>query len=91
MPELQQDFRVLRLHVESPQVSRLGLGEISRVLVHVPALEKEEDVDVRGGGAQNSVVELGSLVILLAVPGFVRTAEEFALGQASRHCANNRA
>ena len=79
MPELQQDFRVLRLHAKRLQVSRLGLGEIPRVLVHVPALEKEEDVDVRGGGAQSPVVELGGLVILLAIPGFVGEAEQFAL------------
>ena len=43
------------------------------------ALEKEEDINVRRYSAQGPVVEFGGDQILLAIPGIIRKAKEFAL------------
>jgi len=79
VPELQQDFRILRLQAKSLQVSRFRLRKVPGFFVHVTALEKEKDVNVRRRGAQGAVVEFGGDLILFAIPGRVRKAEQSAL------------
>ena len=79
MTEFYQDFRVPRLQTERLEVARFGLGKAARLLVHVTALEKEKDIDVRRDRAQGPVVKFGGDQILLAVPGLVRKAQKFAL------------
>ena len=79
MTEFYQDFRVPRLQTERLEVARFGLGKAPRLLVHVTALEKEKDIDVRRDRAQGPVVKFGGDQILLVVPGLVRKAQKFAL------------
>jgi hypothetical protein len=77
MPELQQDFRILRRQAERLQVARFCVGEVPRFFVHVTALEK--DINGRRPGAQGLVIEFGGDQILLAIPGIIRNADQFAL------------
>jgi hypothetical protein len=86
VPELQQDFRILRLQAESLQIARFRVGEVPRLFVHVTALEKQEDINVRQRGAQSLIVKFGGGRILLAIPGRIRKAEQFALRLASQQC-----
>ena len=79
VPKLQQDFRVLRLQAESLQVSRFRLRKVPGVFVHVTALEKEKDVNIRRRGAQSPVIEFGGNLIFLAISGRVRKTKQFAL------------
>ena len=79
MPELQQDFCILRRQAERLHVARFCLGEVPRLFVHVTALQKEKDINGRRRGAQRLVIEFGGDQILLAIPGVIRKAEQFTL------------
>ena len=59
MTEFYQNFGILRLQTERPQIARFRLGEAPRLLMHVTALEKEKDVDIRLHGVQRAVVKFG--------------------------------
>ncbi len=76
MPELQQDFRILRRQTERLQVARFRLGKIPRLFVHVTALEKEKDIVGRRPGAQRLVIEFGGAP---DIAGVIRKAEQFTL------------